>query len=434
MSYADFLARKSAMARASGFDPDYLSPQLKDFQEHCTRWALQRGKSALFQGCGLGKTWQAIEWAYAVVGFTEAPVLILTPLAVAAQFEREGAKMGRAVKHVRDPSEMNGPGIYVTNYDRLDKFLPVVHTLGGVVLDESSILKSFDGKTRSALIEAFAATEYKLCCSATPAPNDHTELGNHAEFLGVCKMSEMLATYFVHDGGDTSKWRLKGHARKDFWRWVCSWAICMRKPSDLGFDDNGYDLPPLVMHEHLVDVDRRMAKEAGLLFAYEAASLSEQRAVKRSSLAERVALAADIINASDEQWTVWCELNDESKALAHAIRGAIEVTGSDSAERKETSILDFIDSKHRVLVTKSDIAGMGVNLQNCCNTMFIGTGHSFERFYQTARRHYRFGQTRPVQCHVIATSADGRVVANMQRKQADAETMYREMVNAMQQR
>lgn len=430
MSYAEFLSAKRQRAKPVGIEPPALHASLFPFQRFCTNRMLMQGRGALFQGCGLGKSRQAIEWAHAVQQHTKQLVLIITPLAVASQFVREAEAMGRRVVYVREPGDVPAePCILVTNYERLERFAGL--PLGGVVLDESSILKAFDGKTRTRLIEAFTHVPYRLCCTATAAPNDHTELGNHAEFLGVCTMAEMLATWFVHDGGDTSKWRLKGHAQGDFWKWVASWAVSAQKPSDLGFTDEGYDLTPLHMHEHVVDVDGRMANQAGLLFAYEAVTLTEQRSVKRASLHERVEMATRIINDSTEQWTVWCELNDESQALARAITGAIEVTGSDSAERKESGILGFIDGKHRVLVSKSDICGFGVNMQNCANTLFIGASHSFERLYQTVRRHYRFGQKREVHCHIISTSADGRVLANMARKQDAAETMQREMVRAM---
>lgn len=434
MSYAEFLAAKQKRAAAVGIEPGELSPLLKPFQKWCTEWALRQGRAALFQGCGLGKSWQAIEWAHAVAWHTLKPVLILTPLAVAAQFEREAAKMGRCVTYVREPSDIAmGPNVVVTNYDRLDKFESVVSALGGVVLDESSILKAFDGKTRTRLIEVFSATPYKLCCTATPSPNDPVELGNHAEFLGVMRHVDMQQRFFEHDAGDTGNWVLKGHARKAFWRWVATWAICLNKPSDIGFDDTGYDLPPLEWHEHVVTVSAVASEEKQLSFAatYEAATLGEQRTVRRESMAERVAKAAEIVNSDREQWIVWAALNPESEALTKAIDGAIEVTGSQSADEKEARIMQFLDGKARVLVSKKDIIGFGINAQCCSRQLDTGVDHSFEKLYQAIRRSYRFGQNRAVQFHQIRTSADGSVVANLRRKQEEFNAMHRSMVEVI---
>ena len=428
-AYTEFLASKRIRAAAAGIDaPLALSSKLARFQVDCTRWALQRGRGALFQGCGLGKSWQAIEWARVVSAHTDKPVLILTPLAVASQFVREGEKLGVRVKHVREPADMfDGARIVVTNYERLDKFEQTIRSLGGVVLDESSILKAFDGKTRTKLIEAFAAVAFRLCCTATPSPNDVAELGNHAEFLGVMRRVDMLNRFFEHAGDDTSKWTLKHHGRKPFWRWVASWAICLNTPSDMGHSDEGYLLEPLTVHDHVIDVDQKMAHQAGLLFAYEAATLTEQRAVRRASLSDRVEAVARLVNDSPEQWTVWTDLNDESKQLAKAITGAVEITGSDPVEHKESAMLGFIDGKHRVLVSKSEICGFGVNLQCASHTAFVGAGHSFESWHQTVRRHHRFGQKRPVHVHMFRTSADGRIVSNLQRKQREHERMVKEL-------
>ncbi len=437
-NYSEFLARKAITHQATGIaDVPALNEKLFPFQRDITGWALQKGRAALFEECGLGKSWQAIEWSRVVNAVTMKSVLILTPLAVAQQFVREGEKLGVSVNHVREPSDWDyGPvsagAINVVNYERLHLFESMIPDLGGVVLDESSILKAYDGKTRTMLIESFQHVPFRLACTATPSPNDVTELGNHAEFLGAMSRVEMLATFFCHDGGDSRVWRLKGHAEKDFWQWVRTWAVCLSKPSDMGYSDDGYDLPPLRIKEHVIDVDKQMAAQAGLLFAFEAATLSEQRAVKKASIDERVAMAAQLVNTrTDRQWLVFCDLNDESKMLAAAIPDAVEVTGSDTADFKETSILDFADGKARVVVSKSSIIGFGVNLQNCADLVFVGSDHSYEKFHQAVRRCWRFGQQRTVDVHLIRTSADGRVAHNLERKRLEHEAMVKGMVSAI---
>lgn len=440
-AYKEFLARKALRHVPTGIpDPPMLSDGLKPFQERITRWALERGRAAIFAECGLGKSWMALDWARAVVNETLAHTLILTPLAVAPQFVREGQKLwgaawGMVPVHVREPEDVpSQPCTVVCNYERLERILPALggaRSLGGVVLDESSILKAYDGKTRTMLIEAFQDTPFRLACTATPSPNDVTELGNHAEFLGAMSRVEMLATFFTHDGGDTSKWRLKGHAEKAFWQWVRTWAVCISKPSDMGCSDEGYDLPPLRLHEHVINVDQRMARQAGMLFAFEATTLAEQREVKKSTMAERVERAAALVNASERQWLVFCDLNDESAALAKAIPDAVEVVGSDTAEHKEDAILGFAEGRYRVLVSKSSIVGFGVNLQNCSDMVFVGSDHSYEKFHQAVRRSWRFGQQREVNVHLVRTSADGRVAVNLERKRLEHEAMVKGMVTAV---
>lgn len=305
MTYQDFLARKAISHEPTGIaDPPALSDKFKPFQGDITRWSLRKGRSAIFAGCGLGKSWMALEWSRVVVEHTDRPVLILTPLAVAQQFVREGAKLGIDVQYIREEMlsarlahDDYTANIFVTNYERVERFPELIAQLGGVVLDESSILKAYDGKTRTMLIEAFQQTPFRLACTATPSPNDVTELGNHAEFLGAMSRVEMLATFFCHDGGDTSVWRLKRHAEGAFWAWVRTWSVCLSKPSDMGYQDDGYSLPELNLREHVVDVDQRLAHAAGLLFAYEATTLNEQRTVRRETLRERVALCKEIIDA-----------------------------------------------------------------------------------------------------------------------------------------
>jgi len=301
-----------------------------------------------------------------------------------------------------------------------------------VVLDESSILKAISSKTRKQLTKLCKDVTFKLSCTATPAPNDHIELGNHAEFLGALTRTEMLSTYFVHDGGETQKWRLKRHAADDFWHWVCSWAVILRKPSDLGFDDDGYDLPKLNIMDRIVEADDEMAKRTGTLFVVPANTLSEQRAARRASMDARIELAAEIANAEpDEQWLLWCDLNDESTGLTEAIDGAVEVRGSDDAEVKVERLHGFRSGKYRALVTKPSIAGHGLNLQRCARVIFVGLSHSWEAWYQAIRRTWRFGQEREVDCYMISSDMEGAVAANLARKQVDAEAMITSMVEAM---
>lgn len=433
-AYESFLATKRRSVEATGIATDVaLSPSLFPFQAAVTRWALRRGRAALWLDTGLGKSRCAIEWARCVcehfIPQGSGSVLILTPLAVAQQFVREGLEIGVAVNLCREPSDVK-PGINVTNYDRLERFVGL--PWDGVVLDESSILKDATSATRNALIDDFRAVKFKLACSATPAPNDHTEIGNHAEFLGVMSRIEMLSMFFVHDGETTQEWRLKGHARGDFWEWVAGWAVALRKPSDLGFADDGYNLPPLRMLEHVCEANAQdLAREAGLLFGYEAKTLTDLRAARKASLGERVARVAEMVNASDEPWICWCDLNAESEALAKLIPGAVEVTGSMPAEKKEEAIMSFINGETRVLVSKPAICGAGLNMQRCSKMAFAGLSFSWEQFYQAIRRCYRFGQTKPVEAHVVTSSAELAVLQSIKRKQADADAMSVGMISHM---
>lgn len=430
MSYADFIAGKRIVAQATGIsDPPALSDKLFPFQRDIVRWALRRGRAAIWADCGLGKGWMALELARVVAEHTGRPFLILAPLAVAQQFAREGQKLGVNVRVCREQCDVHD-GVNVTNYERLSKFDTAA--FGGVGLDESSILKDFNSSTRNELIESFGRTPFRYAFSATPAPNDQMELGNHAEFLGAMTRTEMLSMFFVHDGGSTQDWRLKGHARKDFWAWLCSWAVNIRRPSDLGYEDGSFSLPPLRIHEHVVPVGDSFARELGTLFVTQAEGLSAQRAARRSSLSNRVARCAEVVaQAPDRQWLIWCDLNDESGALADAIPGAVEVRGSDDAADKEKALLAFADGSIRVLVTKPSIAGHGMNFQGCHDVAFVGLSNSFEQWYQAIRRTWRFGQTSAVDCHVIISDADGGVRANLERKQRDAETMAAEMLSGM---
>lgn len=428
--YQRFLATKRIHVEAAGIDEvPPLSPRLFPFQRDITAWALRRGRAAIWADCGLGKGWMALEWARVVASESDGPVLILAPLAVAQQFQREGAKLGVPVTVCRSGDDVTS-GVNVTNYDRMHRF--DASAFGGVVLDESSCLKDYTSATRNDLVAAFSRTPFRLACSATPAPNDHMELGNHAEFLGAMSRVEMLATFFCHDGGETQVWRLKGHARNDFWRWLCSWAVNIRRPSDLGCSDEGYILPPLNVHEHTVPVGVEYALEAGTLFVDAASGLTAQRAARRSSLDARVKLCADLVNRDNgEPWLVWCDLNSESEALTRAIDGAVEVKGSDDPEDKEAAMVDFVEGRARVLVTKPSIAGYGLNLQHCARVAFVGLSNSFEAWYQAIRRTWRFGQTRPVECHLVLSDADGSVRSNLERKRLAAEEMAAEMLVGM---
>lgn len=418
--YAEFLRAKRIEDTPSGLSrvPD-INPMLFDWQADMVRWGLRRGRACYFADCGLGKSPMQLEWARHIPG----RVLIFAPLAVAAQTEREGRKFGVAVKHSNTDT---GERIIVTNYERMDAFDPSRFT--GVVLDESGILKSFTGKTRTKLIEKWGAVPFRLCATATPAPNDFMELGNHAEFVGAMSRTEMLSMFFVHDGGETQKWRLKGHAQSEFWRWVCSWAVMLRNPADLGYDGSNYMLPPLC-YEH-VTVQSQSPIE-GELFKTEARTLQERLQARRQTVGERVKAAAEIINSLDEPCIAWCNLNTESEALARSIPGSVEIRGSDSVEHKESAMLGFSDGKHRVIVTKPSIAGWGMNWQHCSKMVFVGLNDSFEQFYQAVRRCWRFGQDGPVTAYIVTSDLEGAVVANIERKQQQAEAMARQMVEHM---
>lgn len=417
MNYRDFIGAKSADLQPCGIDavPASSIPMFAH-QRALTQWALKRGRCAIFADTGLGKTRMELAWADTLHRAQGLDVLVLTPLAVARQMQAEGVEIGIPVTIMRESSDMR-PGVNVINYDRLHKINP--GRFGAVVLDESSVIKHHDTKTLSSLIDAFSATPYRLCATATPAPNDWTELGTHAEFLGVCSRVEMLAEFFVHDGAETQVWRLKGHAQDQFWRWVAQWGAMVRKPSDLGFDDGAYDLPPLHVREHVVESD----SHSGDLFSMPASSLSERREARRDSIDARVAACAERVNADRRPWVVWCDLNAESEALTAAIDGAVEVRGSMDADKKEAAIDDFSAGRARVIVTKPSIAGWGLNWQHCDRMAFVGVTDSWESYYQAVRRCWRFGQRRPVDVHIFASEREGSVVANLRRKEADALAM-----------
>ena len=418
--YAAFVAAKRRSFVPVGFDAPPVHDSLFPHQVDCVRWAAKLGRAAIFADTGLGKTRMQVDWARLVHEHTGRRVLILAPLAVGEQTIAEAEEMGVDAGRIGSESP-----VHVLNYDRLHHIDPGDYA--GVVLDESSILKSYNGSTRTALIEAFAETPYRLACTATPAPNDHTELGNHAEFLGVCSRLEMLAEYFVHDSSSSSArgWRLKGHARGEFWRWVATWAVVVRKPSDLGHDDGRYDLPPLRLHEHVVRAGLDLGQDT--LFPVPAQTLGEQRQVRRETVTERAQAVADLC-ATGGQWLVWCELNDESAEVARLVPDAVEVTGSDGPEDKAARMLAFARGEVRVLVSKPAICGFGMNFQRCHQQAFIGLSHSYEMFYQAVRRSWRFGQRKPVDVHLVQTDMDGAIAANVRRKAEAADEMAREMV------
>lgn len=369
-----------------------------------------------------------LQFARKVTEHTNKPVLILAPLAVVQQTIREAKKFDEPLPiAVREKEQVTEAKVYITNYEIIEHF--DMSAFSGIVLDESSILKDFTSKTRGMLIDLCKDIPYKLCCTATPSPNDYTEIGNHAEFLGIMSRSEMLATFFVHDGGDTSKWRLKGHAKDAFFEWVASWACCMNTPADLGYDGSAYVLPELIIHEHIVKVNQLEDSDGqSRFYAPTVQTLNERRAARRNSLSDRVKVAAEIANSSDEQCLIWCDLNDESALLAKEVNDCVEVKGADTSEYKVQSVLDFTTGKTHSLISKASIIGMGINAQCCHKMIFVGLSDSFEAYYQAVRRCWRFGQQNPVDVHIIISDAEGAVKSNIERKQADAERLTKELV------
>ena len=370
--YYKFLAEKQTAVHDSGFEiaDEDLNPKLFTFQRYCVKRALKTGRFAMFEDCGLGKTFQQLEWAYQVQKHINRPVLILAPLGVIGQTIKEGEHFGYEVKEIGLTvfDQDLKAGIYITNYDNMENI--DAYLFGGVVLDESSILKNFAGKTRTALIEDFKDTPYKLCCTATPSPNDTTELCNHAEFLNVMTRNEMLAMYFVHDGGSTSDWRLKGHAQQDFWDFVSTWAVMLSKPSDIGFDDDGYNLPPMNVIEDYIVTEK---KDNGALFNEMAVSATDYHKELRRTINQRLSRVAEIVNNSKENWLIWIGQDEEGKVLRDLIPDAVEVKGSDNKQYKKDKLLGFAKGEFRVLVTKLKIASFGLNYQNCRNHICLNT-------------------------------------------------------------
>lgn len=420
--YERFLEDKRLIQKPCGFEPHELNENLFDFQRDIVAWACRKGRAAIFADCGMGKTIMQLSWADQVHKRNGGMVLIVAPLAVSAQTCREGAHFGIHVNRCRTKEDLKD-GINITNYEMLEHFEGVDYS--GVVLDESSILKSYTGSTRNQIISMFKFTPFKLACTATPAPNDFMELGNHSEFLGCMDRTEMLAMFFIHDGGDTSKWRLKGHASEKFWDWVSTWAVMITKPSDMGYDDGDFELPPLNIQTHVLDSG--MSQE-GRLFAVAELTLTDQQRARRDTVDIKTDAIAQYVNSSDDAWLIWCDLNIESEKLSLSIPDAVEVRGSDKNETKEDYMLGFADGKYRALVTKPSIAGFGMNWQHCHKIAFCGMSHSYEQFYQAVRRCWRFGQDNPVEVHVFVTDLEESIVENVLRKKNDSEDMRVEMI------
>lgn len=424
MEYSQFLEKKRLTTETVGFDVNRnnLNVKLFEWQKDIVQWCLKKGRSAIFADCGLGKTPMQLEWSHHVHKKTGGNILILAPLAVAEQTVREGQKFDIDVNHCQEQSEIN-PGINITNYEKLHKFNPT--EFAGVVLDESSILKSYTSKTRNQIIESFQKTKYKLACTATPSPNDFMELGNHSQFFNIMSRGEMLGMFFVHEGSRTSQWRLKGHADNDFWKWVSNWAVMLKKPSDLGYSDGKFKLPRL--NKQNIIIQPKDTPKNGL-FHIPAEKLMDRRRAKRNTIDERTDRAAELVNNSDDIWIIWCNLNDESSELTKKIPDAVEIKGANSQTVKEQRMKDFTEGKIRVLVTKPSIAGFGMNWQHCNKVAFVGLSDSYEQFYQAVRRCWRFGQGKEVDVYIITSKLEGNVLKNIERKESDAQKMAINMI------
>lgn len=432
MDYASFLQAKAQLEGDHGFAPAWVPDFLFDFQAAMVEWACRKGRAALFEDCGLGKTIQELVWSENVHRHSNRNVLLLTPLAVTHQIAMEAEKFGIGAKVSRDGKVHRG--ITVTNYEKLHLFDPA--DFAGIACDESSILKSYDGATKTAITAFARKLPYRLLATATAAPNDFTELGTSSEALGYLGHMDMLGRFFKNDlnnsatgrmRGEVIKWRLKGHAELPFWRWVCSWARAVRRPSDLGFDDSRFVLPPLIEQEHEVQAN---TLAEGMLFALPAAGLKEQREERRRTLHERCEKVASLVNHTGQPALVWCHLNDEGDALQKLIPDAIQVSGKDSDEAKEEKLLAFADGSARVLITKPTIGAWGLNYQHCNHVTFFPS-HSFEQYYQAVRRCWRFGQKRPVTVDIVTTEGEKGVLANLQRKAAQADRMFSNLVAEM---
>ena len=421
MEYNEYLSFKNLDIQTNGIEIDEskINPILFDFQKDIIIWALKKGKSAIFADCGMGKTFMQLEWAKHIGG----NILIIAPLAVNLQTKNEGIKLNIDVNLCESQSDVKN-GINITNYEKIHKY--DLDYFDGIVLDESSILKSYNGKYRNDLINGCKTIKYKLCCTATPAPNDYMELGNHSEFLDVKTRKEMLSMYFIHDSGETQKWRLKGHAEDKYWRWMSRWAVMIRKPSDLEYDDGDFILPEIEIHEHIIKSEKRFD---GNLFIQVAQTLQERQQARKLTIDDRVEGASKIID--DREWLIWCNLNEESDKLKKNINGAIEIKGSDTQKHKETSMLGFSNGDIKYLVTKPRIAGFGMNWQHCNNMVFVGLSDSYEQYYQAVRRCWRFGQTKKVNVHIVTADTEGSVIENIKRKERDAINMAEKMTENM---
>lgn len=434
MNYQDFLARKRRIYTGHGIGHAPTLPSaLYPWQAQLVRWALKKGRAALFADCGLGKTFMQIAWADAL----DVPTLILAPLCVAEQTVSEAAKLGIRVVYAREQDDAVGHRLVITNYERLDKFDAT--RFQAVVLDESSILKAFDGATRTALIAAFKHTQYRLCCTATPSPNDIAELANHAEFLGLMTRPEFLANWFIRidQGQRTTEhhgWRMKRHAVEPFYRWLASWAVALGSPADIGYDDAGFTLPRLYVHDEILPIDAPVGD--ALFPELGVKGLSGRLAARRTSMGGRVDTVQRLTSTLDTahadcQWLLWCGLNDESDALAKAIPGAVAVGGSDSYEHKVESVRAFVAGETRILISKLKILGFGMNFQHCHHMAFVGLSDSYEAYYQGIRRCWRYGQRAPVHAHIIVSEAEQMVVENVRRKEAAAANLSAHLLTHM---
>lgn len=426
-AYRAFIASRAVASQRQGFAPKPINHMAKPHQITALEFALNRGKSAAFLDTGLGKSFIELEFARQCAEETGKPSLILTPLAVAGQMVREGRKFGIDARQIREQHEV-GEGVMVANYERLQKLDPA--SFGAVVLDESSILKSFGGKTTTLLTEAFRATPYKLAATATPAPNDHMEIGQHSDFLDVMPGPEMLSRWFIADQKKMGAYRLKGHAVSNFWQWVASWSRCATLPSDLGGDDTGYILPEIELHVHEVRADRMADAGEGLLFRIPEMSATSFHHEKRLTLHQRCERAAELAT-HDKPVTVWCETNEESELLAKLVPDAREVRGDMSPELKEELLLGFADGTFRAIVTKPKLAGFGVNWQHCAHAVFASISFSYEQHYQAVRRSHRFGQTERVRNDIVISDTEAQVWNIVQRKSLDHDMMKSEMAKAM---
>lgn len=425
MNYDAFIQSKRRAGVATGHKPGELNEHLFDFQHAIVSWAVRRGRAAIFADTGLGKTLMQLSWADEVARHTGNPVMILAPLAVSEQTIEQGSAFGIHIER-HTGADVFGPHVYITNYERMGAV--DFSQLGGLVLDESSILKAHDGKTRQAIIDAAQGIPYRLSCTATPSPNDFEELGNQCEFLGVMTRTEMLATYFVNDTGDTGTWRLKGWGQSRFWEWMGTWAVVLRNPCDIGFDGKLYELPPLEYVEHVVETEPL----GDDLFSRPAQTMLERRKAQRDSIEARCKALAEVVNAEpNEPWLIWCHLNDEADYLASLIPGAVNVQGSDSPESKAKNLMGFAHGDIRVLVSKPKIAGFGMNWQHCARMAFVGLDDSFEKFYQAVRRCYRFGQKRSVQVHIFTAENEGQILENIKRKEQQHHAMSANMIEHM---
>lgn len=427
--YAAFIASKSQLDGDHGFDPEFLPEWMFDFQRALVAWACRKGRAAIFADCGMGKTPMQLVWAHNVYKQTGKPVLTLTPLAVSYQTVGEATRFG--IEAVRSVGGKPTAPIVVTNYEKLHHFN--ADDFGGVVCDESSILKNFDGSTKAAVTEFMRTIPYRLLCTATAAPNDYHELGTSSEALGYLGYQDMLSRFFKEDiikdylGWGRKSYRFRGHAEEPFWRWVCSWARACRKPSDLGFDDGDLVLPPLREHEHIVHSSKT---RSGMLFSLPAETLQEQREERRITLEDRCQSACGLVSDHAGAAVIWCHLNDEADLLERMLHDCRQVSGSQSEEEKEEILLAFQRGELRRLVTKPKIGCFGLNWQHC-NKVVTFASHSWEQYYQAVRRCWRFGQTSPVDVHVVATEGEVGVLANLRRKADAADRMFESLVHHM---